>query len=190
MPPPSLSMTTKVTGAPRRAEQAVGVVQEAEIARTAPTVGPARPRATPSAVDTKPSIPFAPRFASTRTRSRRHAPLERAHREARRRRRAPRRRATAASPSRAIAASQAMSSASSTASIAARAAALGAAPARSNHGASARRAPARRSAPRAERRRRRRRAQRGVVRRIEPGVVGVDQHLAAHRRATRWRPCS
>ena len=49
------------------------------------TTGPSCAPATPTAVDTKPSMPFAPRFASTRRPARgRHAPLERAHRQARR----------------------------------------------------------------------------------------------------------
>ena len=69
-----------------RAEQTVRVVQEAQIAAQRRPSAPARCAcATPTTVDTKPSMPLAPRFASTRNAgARRHAPLEGAHRQARR----------------------------------------------------------------------------------------------------------
>ena len=84
MPPPSLSTTTNVAGAVG-AEQPVGVVQEAQVAAQRDGRRRRASRATPTTVDTNPSMPLAPRLASTREPgARRHAPLERAHRQARR----------------------------------------------------------------------------------------------------------
>ena len=61
--------------------------------RTARRSDRRRAAATPSAVDTKPSMPFTPRFACTRDAvARRHAPLERRAPACSTRRRAPRRR--------------------------------------------------------------------------------------------------
>ena len=84
MPPPSLSITTNVAGASvRRAGRCV--VQEAQVAAQADDRTPHARVATPTTVDTKPSMPFAPRFAKHREAgARRHAPLERADRQARR----------------------------------------------------------------------------------------------------------
>ena len=68
MPPPSLSTTTTTRSMPRAggAEQAVGVVEEGDVAdeqRRGSAARRQRPR--PTAVDTTPSMPLAPRLART-----------------------------------------------------------------------------------------------------------------------------
>ena len=100
MPPPSLSTTTMVrsTPRPRSAEQAVACRAGTRRRRSAATGRPRRgPSATPTAVDTTPSMPLAPRLASTRTPvARRAVPLDVADRHRRRHHERRRRRAAAA----------------------------------------------------------------------------------------------
>ena len=85
MPPPSLSITTNVgAGFAPTPSSPFDVVQEAQVAAQADDRPPAV-AATPTTVDTKPSMPLAPRFAQhAQIVARRHAPLERAHGQARR----------------------------------------------------------------------------------------------------------
>ncbi len=89
MPPPSLSTTTmREVGAARgRAPRSpLRVVQERDVADEQRRSGPPTASATPTAVETTPSIPLAPRLATWRTPSRgRGVPLDVAHRHGRRR---------------------------------------------------------------------------------------------------------
>ena len=81
--PPALSFTTttRSTPAPRVPEQRAGVVEEREVAEERDRRAGAGRRATPSAVDTRPSIPLAPRFAEhAEALARRHERVEVAHR--------------------------------------------------------------------------------------------------------------
>ena len=68
MPPPSLSTTTIVRSTPRPASPSKPFVScRNAMSPISSAVGRPEPRATPTAVDTTPSMPLAPRLAITRT---------------------------------------------------------------------------------------------------------------------------
>ena len=193
IPPPSLSSTTNVAGTgARRAGRSMSCRKHRSPHR--PTVGAgAAACATPITVETKPSMPLAPRLASTRKPvARGHAPLERAHRQARRdnerravgkrrgdvtrdpplaRARAVRRAHRRSRPAPTRSARRASRSATAIGPSTAAAELVG-------HRVEQRLGVDREPVA-------------GRVMRVEPRVVGIDEHLRDRRdRARRSRPCS